>query len=1032
MAVTLSSNGGGRLSYPAVNFKQPLTGASGGLWLGFWIRLPPAGMAGNGPYALVARDSNADGLFTSGNELAWSIGGDSTGQGTARMRPQFRANFGGAQTAAPFVWSALSAQLPRETPLLMLIMVVNTGTTGSPVWKTAMAVCQANGAPESVVMSPDPVAGFISGTGQYLGQLFNNLGSATFQSPAGLAFEHVALGWGNFPWDAANGRPDHSVIAKLATGEYLWDASAVLNGGTLRDWRKLKTVSDLGDYSSQANAALTAAGTVVDASAVAPGLWQGASVITVNERPSGFVFGGLGTRTQSFTGTYSGSVTQLQRRIERNAGTLAAPNWQVVSGWDWADAGGSIGSGVWSFSLSGTGMPIGDNYRLVLRDKVLTDVQAVTANRWHVGFVPWLDGQSQIQRAEQQGRGIRAPVAGMVASVMRMAGGGRDAGASIGGAYVQPTVEVVPIQAASDTGGGMMALLEGWWTATGVPIMVIDGSIEGSGLAQWNTNAAYGNFFYRGDGVSLPTAGGANNSGVMTMLAIAAERYRDADLFNWGTSDTADTAGWTGKMATYRAFKDSYLSASPANAPMYLMPYPRSCGGSTWPAPLVLRDLQRSYAKTTARTVYIGDLLDIIMDTDGSNHPRSLIADSGSFTREIAGEGSQRQGLQMGRGLAWGVYGNSVDYWGPLLNAANFVDDSLTMIDVELGIAGGTKNGAALAPLFAVSADSGATWTESGFTVTLIGTKARYTKTSGSWPMGSTRVDYCRQMPFQSTRENTEAQAYSLIDGLVYGAGTWRDGRGQHLMPLGGSGLAVANPPVAAQGAGASVSVTAGTAAVTSLAIAVAAGASVALLGGTGVAGGTALAQGAGAAVAVLGGIGQASAAGAVDGVGARIALLAGSGLVLGDAAAVGAGALVSLAAGFGAVTQILPPSARADRVLDLSAADGRAFWVGGVPGAAWYRMARGYPWTIDLDADGSRLLEVRWAGLVQEPVNVTADVTNGEGEVTISDIVASASKVVFRATGAGAHVSLRVQHGPGQVDAEVIPLRIRMTTDVV
>ncbi len=793
MAVTLSTQGGGRVNWPAVTFKQALTGTTGGLWVFAWVRLPSAGMAGNGPYTIIARDSNADGVFTSGNEMAWSIGGDSVSQGANRMRPQFRASYGGAQTGTPFSFTALAAQMPRDTPILIGQGVVNTGTTGSPVWTNFMVVCQANGTPESVVMTPAPAALFISGTGQYLGQIFNNLGSATFQTPAGLAIEHVAIGWGNFPWDAANSRPDHTIVGQLASGALLFDSASVLNGGSLRDWRKLKTATDLADSSPQANGTLSITGTVVSASAIAPGAWQGVNTIAIAERQSGFVFGGMGLRAQSFSGTYQGDITALQRRIERNTGTESSPVWTLVPGWDWATAGGSLSGGAWAFTLSGSGLPVGADYRLRVRDATLTEVETATANPWHVGLVAAPDGQSQLQRAEQIGRGLRAPPAGMKASVMRLGGGGRDAGASVGGGgYVQPTVEIVPLTTAGATGAGYMAIAEAYWLATGMPVMIIDLPIEGSGLAQWNNNDAYGNFFYRGDGSSLPTISSANNSGVLTMLAIAAERYRDVDFLNWGTSDSSDVAGWPAKIAIYRANKDSYFSNSPSTVPMLVMPYPRSCGGGAWPAPLNLRNVQRDYARNTARTIYAGDLLDIIMDADGSNHPRALAADSGSFTREIAGEGSQRQGLQMGRALAWWQSGGSVSYFGPLWQNVYFTDGVRNVIEVETGVALQTMNSAAVAQLMTVSTDGGTTWSEAGFTTSISGTKIRLTKTSGSWTFGSTRVDYCRQMPFQSTRENSEAAAASLVDGLIYGPPqTWRDGRGQHLMPLGGTGAAV-------------------------------------------------------------------------------------------------------------------------------------------------------------------------------------------------------------------------------------------------
>lgn len=118
-------------------------------------------------------------------------------------------------------------------------------------------------------------------------------------------------------------------------------------------------------------------------------------------------------------------------------------------------------------------------------------------------------------------------------------------------------------------------------------------------------------------------------------------------------------------------------------------------------------------------------------------------------------------------------------------------------------------------------------------------------------------------------------------------------------------------------------------------------------------------------------------------------------------------------------------PIVRVDRVLDLSAEDGRSFWVGGIGGAAWYRVGRAWPWTIDLDTQGAAYVEVRWAEPLMVPINCEAIVESADGSLAVSDIVAAADYCRFLVTGSGGYVTLNVEAG-GFGEKDVIRLRIR------
>jgi uncharacterized phiE125 gp8 family phage protein len=811
MAIQTNATGSGVLLLPAgFNYKQAMTGSTPGLTLGFMVRIPATGFNSNTTYRFGGYDANGDGAYSGGNEAYLTINADASARGAGRARPAFSSNAGGGNvtgSASSLNYFTNGEQMIPGEGYLWLFSVRNIGSSGSPDWRVAWSGGRMGGTAAAQVMPQGTsFSSWLSTANPFFRQFFSDLNSWT--TPSGSAVENLAVLWHDIPWDGPNDRPDLSVVQQLLDGTATYESASFLNGGTIKDWRKLANTTDLADYGADARAAATIRGTLVDATAIGTGLWLGSSSITITEKPSGWVYGGRGSRTQTFSGTYTGGVTALQFRVERNTGTIASPVWTLVSTYDWQTAGGLLGGGNWSFSLPSTGLPVGNDYRIRIRDATLTATEATTANRWHVGTVTLVHGQSQMQIAETAGRGIRSPIAGMAASVVRIEGGGRNAGPT---SYSQPTLAVIDLTTASSTGGGYMAMASAYWQATGEANMYLDMTVEGTGLAQWNNNDAYGNNFYRGDNASLPTVGSINGSGIMTMFALFSDRYRDVDIFNWGTSDTSTWAAWTGKMATYRGHLATYFSNS-TSAPMVIMPYPRSNGGGTLAQNLSLRETQRTYAKGTAATFYGSDILDIIMESDGSNHPRADITDVSGATREIAGEGMQRMGLTMGRALAAWATSGSIALGAPVATAAVFTNPTRNIIEIECNQTLRTESGAALAQLADVSTDSGTSWSRTGFTATLSGNKLRLTKDTGSWPTGTTRVRYMEALPFQSPTENTEAAAASLVNGLVYGpVQSWRDGRGMHLQPTGATGLSVAESNVLVPVAG-SVSLVAGSA----------------------------------------------------------------------------------------------------------------------------------------------------------------------------------------------------------------------------
>lgn len=603
--------------------------------------------------------------------------------------------------------------------------------------------------------------------------------NGTPQTPGGLHVEHVAVVRGDFPLDGSDGI-DHAVVEGLASGLYRYDSPEVLAGGTILDWWGLTSKDDTVNRSGIAERSTVAdsTGEAVTAPIIAP--WADEAAISIRDRDNDWVFGGLGQVAPAFSGTVPEGVTALQFRVETVADSTAVP------GLDWQAATGAvIADGEWTHMLPAS-PPVGGPYRVRYRDAADTDNATQTNTDWYVGYVLWIAGQSQMARFGD-GSGV-SKTAGSLTFRHQLSN------RTAGGAPANPYVKPVPTYGAinNNSGSGYVALANAWWAATGIPLVICDAPVGGT---SWSILAANGiqtsqmQWPLRGDGLTMPGDSDPGDSGLWTALGIAAERYIDGMLWCWGTSGVSeDEVTWNGHFDSIMTFcRETLFTASP-DFTVWMAPFPRSNEIENFH--MSMRTIQWNRARAGGAN---GDvrlltwMFDWIMDGDGSAHPNVTNAN-----------GNQRGATRFGNALAQAV-DPMVRSTGPQLVRAHFTDAARNVIRIETGRELTTIGGAALRQeLWYVSTNSGGAWTAGGGEVAaaIDGTAIVLTRAEGSWPVGTTRVDFCRSTPYRSYDGMTEAIAAERMDGLPYDTHALIGmDRGQHVASVLGTGLAVDDVP---------------------------------------------------------------------------------------------------------------------------------------------------------------------------------------------------------------------------------------------
>lgn len=751
-----------------------------GMWSAGFIRMP-ATFGFNLEYIVLPLDPGRTGSATAANTHNIFVRGQGMSPNPARVANR------GRSSASAEIWDATERTfaampaIPGATNCLVIVGVRKV----SGAWTLFRAYCPVGGSATVGVGAVAPPAGWITSAVPLINQVFSSA-AAGAKTPVDTAVDHVVNVRGDFPF--SGGVPDAAIVEALAANAATlrYDSPSVLAGGAILDYRTLTDAADLSDKGPGSRAAAVVVGSIATAPAVAS--WMASDAITITERPARWVFGGRGTRTQAFSGTYAGAApVGFEIKVSSLDTGLAIP------GWDWgakAPVSVVIAGGNWSLKLAGTGLPIGSRYKFEIRETGAPSRNAATANSFDVGVRIAGLGQSQYQRMGIHNKTM-APIAGMRAAVMDVIN--RNAGG--GGAYAQPVVDYQPLTAASATGSGYMAMANRWWELTGVPLMIINTPTEGTSVREWDTNGPYGQWTHVGDGVTVPGPVSAGTSGIQTLFAITLERDIDAWMLNWGTSDLPYAATMVTTLTAVLEKATTGLDAIYSNCPappILVVPFPRQSSTASIPNIMTMRDTQRAAGKAGGRFKFVGEFHDWVMDNDGGPHPAAM---GGAPVLEVNWNGSGRGGFSMGQYLA-GYFDPAIKRFGPLLLKAVFTDATRNVIEIETGRALRTIGGAALkSEIFFVSTDSGATFVNAGFTAAIVGTKIRLTKSAGSWPASDVTVDAIRSLPMNTDggANGGEIAADAWMDGLPFDDQTYRGkGYGQHLTGVGGTGIPVA------------------------------------------------------------------------------------------------------------------------------------------------------------------------------------------------------------------------------------------------
>lgn len=876
MAIRISTQGTTQLQLaagvnkPDFTAARSIAGTSGqimGYWMAYMVRLSGDGAwtsnarrfllggSSNPGYAGIITENAAG---TSEGANAVFLGPDSAGTaaltgGALRLRPRVIWRTGGNVNGLAFAYASGSVNEPDFTGLtqmtrgagtawLCLIGVTNTAAQGSaPVWRGWAANCLIGpgGVASSDVTTIAPSSNWLSNTGgstqtALMRQIFHASGTGN-DTPVGTVIEHVALCQGDFPWDTTNNRPHHHAIQALAgvTGvSPLTYASLVAaqNASTLpyancrqgrgdltHHWplANLGSLTSTGSATPAAFAAVNYSGSggLTDEAAIAPLHWQGGAP-TITE-PFLKAHGGGGTLPFTIGGTYQAGTTALERRwvLAGTSTPVAGFNWGAVD---------VFGGGAWQTADT---LPFG-HFDLQVRDT--NDISRSTAmNDFLVGTFVVNHGQSG--SAIWAGAGLNAvgvPVAAGAQGLFLLANPNR-AGTS---AYVRPVMEMIRLRSgetpATLAGHGTICLLNEWHVHNpGHPLIFANMAISDTVMAEWTANSPVGQWTYLGT-VSPPGVAGPEGSGVVGFYAWAMRRYADVHIMHWNPN-----------MGGSQADRDAYVAAIDArfsNAP-----------GSWWattPPWRVHRALNDGAGAVSLRerhvlfhaergprgvlgpcwpdTVMDGNPMPTVAEPNrSSGHPafQSLANSGGPISSSPTSDqnlvGAGRLGLGYGRLLAY-VYDRSIKAHGPRLLAA-WTDDGCTSVQIELGRAVRTLNGAAISRAqFWVTLNNAGLWERAGaaahdFTVTLDATGTRAVLApvnpaavaawAGALALGALRVDYGRAYAFNFLDgDDDERLVEPKLHGLLYDSQSHRGGvnlaapAGNPLPASTGTGVAVA------------------------------------------------------------------------------------------------------------------------------------------------------------------------------------------------------------------------------------------------
>ena len=540
--------------------------------------------------------------------------------------------------------------------------------------------------------------------------------------------------------------------------------------------------------------------------------------VAVNFSPSdvsGQTFEGIRNTSKVIVGgAYSGTPTNVEVALYD-----APTGGNIVSAW--ATATTQTGG---AYSHTFTGVAVGGPYYQRVRDNGGTATNS--SAELYVGAILILWGQSQCQKLHTTDLSALAPSSGMQVRVLTYSSQNNVNGASTSITRLTPaTVGVTQV-----SGAGVVAIANQWHidTAGAIPLMIVTNAYQGTSIEYWVNNRKGD---YSPPGSVSPTEGAdpttlwgtSATTGFTWFMAAAAKYQATAVSMLQGTSDTNHYANvpvhGVPSGNNYAWFMDALktkfetLYNGVTNPPLFLVNvHPRSNDGTST---FAMRQMQYEKATSGGNWRLNCFLLDWVMDFDASPHQ----AQGGSSISATLG--NIRGGTRIGRGYAKNLHNNALDILGPQISSAQFTDTNRNVIEItfdrNIEQADGTAYSASPITLpnqWVVATNSNTTPTFStiatpGLTAQITAAnKVRLTKTGGgSWPSGTTRIDYLRGVPYTSTNSNTAdyisspSTAEASLEAnytskVITDTTSFDSNRGMPMASVMGTGFAVADAAV--------------------------------------------------------------------------------------------------------------------------------------------------------------------------------------------------------------------------------------------
>ncbi len=853
------------------NFTLPIAlgGASGqvaGASQWAFIKLPSP-FTGNQLFNIMGGDFDRNGLINVTGQTGLVIGGPSSANSTRRMRWRIGTSNRNSDSMSQFA---------DGTGYLMGWGTANAGSNGTPDWREFIAFCPVGGTPESAVFTHIS-AHTSSSTTAMLANIGSAIaGAASARTPVGFEYEHVAYIDGDFPWDSLNNRPHHDAIAALAgSGIHPFRTYAELiaqqNAGTLpyanqrsngdasnpRNGRSemifyvpLRSIADLTNQGTGPANTLQKAdyngltdGFVASTPLIAPPHWTpGTTAPSIND-PQLRGFGGAGTRTLSFSGTYDLlNTTALQRRLTYdtspvNEGAVAGA---VVPGFNWSTAGMVLEGGV---AICNIQIPYGGPYVLEWRDANDNLVMSAPLGKLVVGLSFEVEGQSGARLA-------------MLTNAANLPLGPNNLGVALpadalgyafvlnnneanGASYLQPTPppatsSIMLPGTTPNVGHGLVECVKEFSRHfPRMPLILKISAVNGIGMDSWNADAfvKFGSVFsaswkYRGTKGAVPGPLAADGAGIMGYSSRLTGGYVDGFITMWtGIEDTkAGRQAWLGHLA-------NYYDANPNPLQIVFPPWRGHREPPDGNATVNNRASSMLFATEADECgpngVLAPCLPDFVSDNTESLHSASEgpFGPGGGPVSDANKWGQASIGITIGREIAR-AYNRKIKPSGHPIVGAWFGNPGRTRVVVQLPrqmrtlIDPVSGLPTALSNRFSFSLNNGTAWGTAGFagqapdnvvavTATLhaSGWFVFLDRASGAWPETGLRVDWCREWPFGPTEMPDEANAEVMLRGLLYDLQTFRGAtnlavpRGAALCNVPAVGTGQGGVPVAAKGA---------------------------------------------------------------------------------------------------------------------------------------------------------------------------------------------------------------------------------------